>query len=153
MPDFYNSNLQDEDEVEITDLDSQNDGSSASLSLGLLKLIRKIPLFVNSRTRSTAMTLLTCVIMLLFLVQPGLPDIPRQASSTSVLARFNSTPVHSPLSIIGTPSAKEVTWIRISNVKVVFLKLRDGTMGWHHCIVQHSFTLPNYAHPTVVICI
>jgi len=70
MPDFDTSNIQDDDRVEIADLDLQNDGSSTSLSIVLLRFIRKIPLFANTRTRSTALALLTCVLMLLFLTYP-----------------------------------------------------------------------------------
>jgi hypothetical protein len=33
MPDFDTSDIRDDDQVEITDLDSQNDGFSSSLSL------------------------------------------------------------------------------------------------------------------------
>ncbi len=64
MPDFDTSNIQDDDRVEITDLDLQNDGSGTSLSIVLLRFIRKIPLFANTRTSSTALALLTCALML-----------------------------------------------------------------------------------------
>src|SRR5260370_24729970 len=109
MPDFDTSNIQDDDRVEITDLDLQNDGSSTSLSIVLLRFIRKIPLFANTSARSTALALLTCVLMLLFLVQPGLPHIPRQASSTSALATSYAVHVHSPLSLIFPPPPTKVT--------------------------------------------
>ena len=38
MSDFDISNIQDEDYIEITDLDLQNDGTSTSFSLVLLRL-------------------------------------------------------------------------------------------------------------------
>ena len=152
MSDFYTRNIQDDDSVEITDLDLQNDGSSTSLSIVLLRFIRKIPLFANTRAMSTALALLTCALMLLFLVQPGLPDIPRQVSSTSALARFNSIPVQSSLSIIGAPPANKVTWIKISNGIIIEIQASPGTIVWHNCKVQHWFIPRKYAHPTVVIC-
>ncbi len=153
MSDFDTSNIQDEDNVEITDLDPQNDGSSTSLSIVLLRLVRKTPLFANTRARSTTLALLACAIMLLFLVQPGLPDIPKKTSSTSALATSNAVDVQSQLHIIGAPSAHNVTWIRISNGKVVVIQASAGTIVWQHCKVQHWFTPPKYSHPTVVMCI
>jgi len=152
MPDFDTSNIQDDDRVEITDLDPQSEGSNTSLSLVLLRFVRKIPLFANTRTRSTALALLTCVLMLLFLVQPGLPDIPRQASSTSALATSYAVDVQSSLSSIGTPPAKKVTWIKISNGIITEIQASPGTIVWHNCKVQHWFIPRKYAHPTVVIC-
>jgi hypothetical protein len=152
MPDFDGSNIEDEDAVEIIDLDPQNDDSSASLSLVLLKFIRKIPLFANTRTRSTALAMLTCVIVLLFLVQPGLPAIPRQVSSASALVRFNSTPVQTPRSIIGAPSAKVVTWIRISNGTVIERQARVGVVVWHDCKPRRRRIPRYYQGLLIVIC-
>ncbi|HEX6109753.1 MAG TPA: hypothetical protein VFZ02_10120 [Ktedonobacteraceae bacterium] len=152
MPDFDTRNILDDDRVEITDLDLQNDGSSTSISIVLLRFIRKIPLFANTRARSTALALLTCVLMLLFLVQPGLPDIPRQASSTSALATSYAVDVQSPLSNIGAPPANKVTWIKISNGKVIEIQASPGTIVWNNCKVQHWFIPRKYAHPTIVIC-
>ena len=153
MSDFDISNIQDEDYVEITDLDLQNDGTSTSFSLVLLRFVRKIPLCANIRARSTTLALLACAVMLLFLVQPGLPDIPRQAPRTSALATSYAVDVRSPLSIIGTPSAHNVTWVRISKGKVIIIQVSTGTMVWHHCRVQRWSTSPKYSHPTVVICV
>ena len=152
MLDFGSGNFQDDDEVEITDLDPQSEGSNTSLSLVLLRFVRKIPLFANTRTRSTALASLTCVLMLLFLVQPGLPDIPRQASSTSALATSYAVHVQSSLSSIVTPPAKKVTWIKISNGIITEIQASPGTIVWHNCKVQHWFIPRKYAHPTVVIC-
>jgi hypothetical protein len=152
MQDFDISDVRDEDRVEITDLDPQNDGSSTSSYLVLLRLVRKIPLFVNTRARSTTLALLACVIILLFLVQPGLPDISRQTSSTSALATSYAVHVQSPHTIIDAPSAHNVTWIRISNGNVIVIQASTETSVWHYCRVQHSFTLPKNTHPIVVIC-
>ena len=62
MSDFDISNIQEEDYVEITDLDLQNDGTSTSFSLVLLRFVRKIPLFANTRARSTTLALLACAV-------------------------------------------------------------------------------------------
>ena len=153
MSDFDISNVQDEDQVEITDLDPQNVGSGTSPSLVLLRFVRKIPLFANTRARSTTLALLACVVMLLFLVQPGLPDIPRQAPRTSALATSYAVDVQSSHSIIGTPSAHNVTWVRISKGKVIIIQVSTRTMVWHQCRVQRWSTPLKYSHPTVVICI
>jgi hypothetical protein len=152
MLDLGSGNIQDDDEVEITDLDPQSDGSNTSLSLVLLRFVRKKPLFANTRARSTALALLTCVIVLLFLVQPGLPAIPRQASSTSALARFNSTPVQSPISIIGAPSASVVTWIKISNGTIIERQARFGVVVWHDCKPRRWRIPRKYQVPPIIIC-
>ena len=153
MSDFDISNIQDDDYVEITDLDLQNDGTSTSFSLVLLRFVRKIPLCANIRARSTTLALLACAVMLLFLVQPGLPNVPRQTPKTSELASSYAVDVQSPLSILGTPSAHNVTWVRISKGKVIIIQVSTGTMVWHHCRVQRWSTLSKYSHPTVVICV
>src|SRR5260370_39262888 len=114
MPDFDTSNIQDDDEVEITDLDLQNDRSSAPLSLVVLKFARNIPLFASTRARSTTLALLVCAFMLLFLVQPGSPNVPRQTPRTSELASSYAVDVQLPLSMIDTPSTYKVTWIKTS---------------------------------------
>ena len=153
MSDFDISNIQDEDQVEITDLDPHNDGPSTSVSLVLLKLARKTSLFTNTRTRSTTLALLTCVIMLLFLVQPGLPDVRRQTPGTSAQTTSYAVDLQYTLAIKGTPSAHKVTWINVSNGKVIVIQAGPGRIVWHHCKVQRWFTPPKYAHPIVVICI
>ena len=152
MSDFGISNVSDEDQVEITDLDPQTDDSSNSLSLVLLSLARKIPLFANTRARSTMLAWMACVIILLFLVQPGLPDVSRQTSRSSAQTTPFAVDAQSPLFIIGSPSAHNVTWIRISNGKVVVIQANPGRIMWHHCKVQRWFTPPKYSHPTVVLC-
>jgi hypothetical protein len=146
MSDFGISNVSDEDQVEITDLDPQIDGSSDSVSLVLLRLARKIPLFANTRARITMLAWMVCLLMLLFMVQPGLPDVSRQTS------RSSAHDLQYPLAIISATSSSNVTWVRISNGKVVVVQAGPGRIVWHHCKVQRWFAPPKYAHPTVVIC-
>ncbi|HWZ20885.1 MAG TPA: hypothetical protein VNW73_18970 [Ktedonobacteraceae bacterium] len=146
MSDFGISNVSDEDQVEITDLDPQDGSSSASLSLVLLKLARRVPLFANPRVRFTMLVWLVCLLMLLFLVQPGLPNVSRQ---TPVISARD---LQYPLAIISTTSSHNVTWVRISNGKVIVIQAGPGRIVWHHCKVQRWFAPPKYAHPTVVIC-
>ncbi|MGZ3608676.1 MAG: hypothetical protein ACXVDN_10810 [Ktedonobacteraceae bacterium] len=69
MSDYSISHIPDEDQVEITDLDPHDGGSGASLSIVLLKLVRKVPLFANTRARYTMLVWMVCMLMLLFLVQ------------------------------------------------------------------------------------
>jgi len=152
MPDFDTSNIQDDDEVEITDLDLQNDRSSASLSLVILKFVRNTPLFASTRARSTTLALVVCAFMLLFLVQPGSPNVPRHTPSTSELASSYALNVQSSLSLIGTPSTHHVTWIKTSNGNVMVIQENSRTIGWHQCRVQRRPTPPKYVHTTVVVC-
>ncbi len=152
MPDFDTSNIQDDDEVEITDLDLQNDSSSASLSLVLLNFARNIPLFASTRARSTMLALMVCAFMLLFLVQPGVPNIPGQTPRTSELASSSAEDIQSLLSTTGRPSTQNVTWIKTSTGKVIIIQVNTGTVGWHRCKVQHRSTAPNNVHLTVVLC-
>jgi hypothetical protein len=152
MSDFDISNIQDEDEIEITDLDPQDDGFSGSLSLVLLKLARKTPLFANTRTRSTMLACLACGILLLFLVQPGLPDLPGQTPGSSAQSTFYSVDPQYPLTIRRTTPALTVTWIRISHGKEIVVQANPGKVVWHHCKVQPWHIPPKYAHLTVVIC-
>jgi hypothetical protein len=146
MSDYSISIVSDEEPVEITDLDPQDGSSSASLSLVLLKLARRVPLFANPRARFTMLAWLACMIMLLFVVQPGMPNVPRQIS---VISARN---LQYPLAILSTTSTHNVTWIRISNGKVVVVQAGPGRIVWHHCKVQRWFAPPKYTHPTVVIC-
>jgi hypothetical protein len=152
MSDYDISNVQDEDQVEITDLDPQINGFSGPLSLVLLKLARKTPLFANTRVRFTMLAWLACVILLLFLVQPGLPDLRRHTPGSSTQTTSYSIDPQYTLTIKGTTSAHTVTWIRISHGKVVVVYANPGKIVWHHCKVQRWFSPPKYAHPTVVIC-
>lgn len=146
MPDLDISDMQDEDQIEITDLDPQDAVSGASLSFVLLKLVRKVPFFVSARTRFTMLAWLVCVIMLLFLVQPALSGVPKQNPTTS------AQDLQYPLAIISTTSAHNVIWVRVSNGKIIVIQTSPGRVVWHHCKVQRWFTPPKYAHPTVVVC-
>lgn len=146
MPGFDISNIPDGDQVEITDLGPQDDGSRSSLSLVLLKLVRKVPFLGNARTRFTMLAWLACVIMLLFLVQPALPNVPSQTPITS------ARDLQYPLAIISTTSSYNVTWVRVSNGKIIVVQASPGRVVWHHCKVQHWFIPPRYAHPIVVKC-
>ena len=149
MPDFDIGNIQDEDQVEITDLDPQNDGFSGSLSLVLLKLARKTPL-ANTRARSTMLACLACLIMLLFLVQPDLTAI--QALRTLVPAQSSSQLVRSPMLIVAGSSVKQVTWIKISNGVEIVRQAPVGIIIWHHCKMLHWHIPRKYPRPIVVIC-
>lgn len=152
MSAFDLRNIPDEDQIEITDLDLQDGGFSASLSFVLLKFARKVPLFANTRARFTMLAWMVCVIMLLFLVQPGLPDVPRQNAGTSAQTISFDLDIQYALAIKGTTSAHNVTWIRVSNGKVIVIQAGTGRIVWHHCKIQQWFTPPKYAHPVVVIC-
>ncbi len=144
---FDTSNRQDEDHIEITDLDPQDgSGSGASLSIVLLRLTRKVPLLDKPQSRFTILAWLVCVIMLLFLVQPGLPDVPRQIPITS------ARNLEFPLAIINTTSEHNVIWIKVSHGKVIVIQAGSGRIVWHRCKVQRWFIPPKYAHSTVVIC-
>jgi len=149
MPDFDIGNVQDEDQVEITDLDPQDDGFSGSLSIVLLKLARKTP-FVNTRDRSTMLAWLACLIMLLFLVQPDLTSI--QASRTQVPAQFSSLLVRSPMFIVAGSSVKQVTWIKISNEVEIVRQAPVGIIVWHYCKMLHWHIPRKNPRPIVIIC-
>ena len=150
MSDFDISNIQDEDQVEITDLYPQDDGSSTSFSLQLLKFTRKIPLFANSRARSTTLALLACVFVLLFLIQPGLPSI--QALRTRVPAQSSSLPGQSPLFIVDGSSVKQVIWIKISNGVEIVRQAPAGVIVWHHCKLLNWHVPRKYQRPLIFIC-
>lgn len=146
MSDYSISHLPDEDQVEITDLDSLDGSSSASLSIVLLKLSRKVSRSENTRARSTMLAWLACVIILLFLVQPGVPNIPGPTPVTS------ARDLHYPLAVYSAISTHNVTWFRISNGKIIIIPAGTGRIMWHHCKVQRWYTPPKYEHPTVVVC-
>jgi hypothetical protein len=136
MFDFDVSNVQDDDGIEITDLDSQSESSSTSLSIALLKFARKIPFLANTRAKSTALSLLMCGIMLLFLVQPGLPSIPSQASGTPVFAAS-----YSQSSIERFYSKNAVVCIKLPNGILVKRKL-GGTIAWQGWYFPNKYPLP-----------
>jgi hypothetical protein len=147
MQDFDASDVLDDDEVEISDLDSVSERSSSSL---LLKFVRKIPFLVNTRAKNTALSLLLCGIALLFLLQPDLTS--SQASGTRVQATTSSLLVESPAFIVDGSSPREVTWIKIANGVEIVRQAPAGVIIWHHCKLLMWHIPRKYSRPTVVIC-
>jgi hypothetical protein len=144
---FDTSDVLDDDEVEISDLDSVSERSSSSL---LLKFVRKIPFLVNTRAKNTALSLLLCGIALLFLLQPDLTS--SQASRTRVPATTSSLLVESPAFIVDGSSPREVTWIKIANGVEIVRQAPAGVIIWHHCKLLMWHIPRKYSRPTVVIC-
>jgi hypothetical protein len=151
MQDFDTRDLLNDDEVEITDLDSPDDSSSSSLPTVLLRFARKTPLLANTRIKNTALALLGCAIVLLFLVQPGLPGR-AETSIHSSLATSHTAVVQSAPSSIDGHRSRIVTWINISTGVVIINQASPGTIGWHYCKVQRRFTLTKSPHSTLVRC-
>jgi hypothetical protein len=152
MQDFDNRDVPDDDGVEITDLDSKSESSSTSLSLVLLRFVRKIPFLANTHAKNTALALLICVTVLLFLVQPGLPSLSRQTSSTLVPATSSSVPVQSPSSIVYVSSLHEVTWIEDSNGIDVVRRGNVETVVWQNCRQHHLLISSKTQRPILLIC-
>jgi hypothetical protein len=150
MSDFDISDIEDEDLVEITDLDSQDDGSGASLSIVLLEFARKIPFLANTRTKNTTLALLICVFVLLFLVQPDLPSI--QALRTRVPAQSSSLLTQSPIFIVPDSSVKQVTWIKVTNGVEIVRQAPVGIIVWHHCKLLNKHIPRKYQRPIIFIC-
>ncbi len=133
MQDFDTSDVQDDDGIEITDLDPQSESSSTSPSLVLLRFARKIPFLANTRAKSTALSLLMCGVVLLFLVQPGLPSVPSHASNTPVLTTSCSVTDQSPSSIVFVSSVKVTTWVKVSVSLDEVCQARDGIEFCQFC--------------------
>jgi hypothetical protein len=150
MPDVDLSNMLDEDQIEITDLDPLDDGSSASLSLLLLKFVRNIPIFANTRSRSTTLALLACVLVMLFLVQPDLTSV--QALRTQIPAQSSSLLVRSSMFIVDGSSVKQATWIKISNGVEIVRQAPVGVIVWQHCKLRHWHVPQKYQRPIIYIC-
>jgi len=150
MSDFDISNIQDEGQVEITDLDPQVDGSSASVAIALLEFARKIPFLRNIRTKNTTMALLICVFVLLFMVQPDVSSI--QALRTQVPAQSSYLLVQSPLLIVTGSQVKQVTWIKIINGVAIVRQAPPGIIVWHHCKLLIRRFPRKYQRPTIFIC-
>ncbi len=150
MEDFGISDIQDDDKVEITDLDPQNDDSSTSPSLVLLRFVRRIPFLANTRTKNTALALLICGFALLFLVQPDLTSI--QALRTQIPAQSSSLLVRSPMFIVAGSSVKQVTWIKISNGVEIVQQAPVGIVVWHHCKLLNWHIPRKYQRPIIFIC-
>ncbi len=150
MQDFDIVDIPDDDKVEITDLDPQNDGSSTSLSIVLLRFARKIPCVANTRAKNTALALLICAIVLLFLVQPDFTS--SQALGTRIAARSSSLLVWSPAFILAGSSTMEVTWIKFSNGVEIVRQAPAGVIVWHHCKLLSWHVPSKYSRQIVVIC-
>jgi hypothetical protein len=150
MSDFDINTIQDEDQIEITDLDPQDDGSIFSLSLVLLRLARKTPLFTDTRTRSTMLAWLACMIMLLFLVQPDLTSI--QAIRTRIPGQSSSLLVRSPMLIEAGSPVKQVIWIKISKGVETVRQAPVGIIVWHHCKLLNWHVPQKYQRPIIFIC-
>ncbi len=151
MRDFDNSNIQDWDKLEITDLDAQVDDFRDTVSTRLLRFTRSLPFINEPRGKFILMIYCMCVVLLLFMIQPGLPAMTEQ---------FAGTPAHElqyplaiyPFTIQGTSSTQPVTWIRISNGQIITVQAGPGKTVWHHCRIRRWFSPPKYAHPRVMIC-
>ena len=150
MQNFDTSDLLDEDEIEITDLDSPGESSSIPLSVVLLRFVRRIPFLANTHTKNTALALMMCAIVLLFLVQPDLPST--QVSGTQVAARSSSLLVASSAFIVVGSSPRQVIWIKISNGVETVLQAPAGIIVWHGCKLLNWHIPPKYTRPMIVIC-
>ncbi len=151
MSDFDISDIQDLDQVEITDLDGQVDGFGNAISTGLLRFTRSMPFINEPQGKFILLIYCMCIVALLFMIQPGLPAIPEQ---------FAGTPSHElryplaiyPFTIQDTSSAQNVTWIRISNGQIITLQIAPGKIAGYHCKVRHWFAPPRYVHPMIIVC-
>ena len=145
------SNMQDLNQVEITDLDAQADGFEDAASMRLLRFARSLPFINEPWGRCILLIYCLCVVAMLFMIQPELPAMTDQ---------FVGTPAHElqyplaiyPFTIQDTSSAHTVTWIRISNGQIIPVQAGPGKIVWHHCSIKHWFAPPKYAHPTVLVC-
>lgn len=150
MPNFDTSDILDDDQFEITDLDPQHDSTSTSLPIVLLRFVRTLPFLANRRAKNTTLSLLICGFALLFMVQPDLPS--GQASRTRIAAQSSSLLVQSPVFIIEGSSTKEVTWIKISNGVELVRQAPVGVTVWQHCKMLNWHMLRKYLQQRVFIC-
>jgi len=151
MSDFDISDIQGDVQVEITDLDPEVDGSSATLSIQLLRFARKLPLFNDPRGRFTLLVYLICAVVLLCMKQPGLPVLPKQPSGNS-LPGLQYSLARNPLSMSDTTLEKSITWMRSSNGQIIVVQTVPGNNMWHHCKVEHGYASHIYTHLTFVVC-
>jgi hypothetical protein len=152
MQDFENKDLQDKGEVEITDLNPQGEISNTPLSLKILSLVRKVHFSADTRAKLTMLALLIGVIVLLLLLQPALLSMPRQASSTPVLATPSSLPDKSLPSVVVVSATDEVTWIKAPDEIVLIHRASDGTLTWRHCKLQQQFVPGQESRPGPLNC-
>lgn len=152
MQDFENKDLQDEGEVEITDLDSQGEVSNTSLSHKVLRFVRKIRFPANTRAKLPMLALLISVIVLLLLLQPALLSMPRQASSTPLPATSSSLSGRSLPSVVVVSATDEVTWIKAPDEIVFTHRASDGTLTWRHCKLHQQFVPGQESRPGPLNC-
>ncbi len=145
------SNIQDDGQVEITDLDSEVDGSNASVSILLLRFVRTLPFINNTHGKFTLLVYLMCAVILLFMIQPDLPVIPNQAPATSSHELQYPLAIY-PFTFKDTSPTYTVTRIRTSKGQVIIVQIGPGETAWHECKVQRRFTSLKYAHSILVIC-
>jgi hypothetical protein len=136
MQDFESKDAQ--DEVEITDLDPQGEGSGISLPYILLRLVRKIRFSTITRAKLSMLALLIGVIVLLLLLQPALLSIPRQTMNNPVPATPSSLPDRSLPSVVLVSATDAVTWIKAPDEIVLMRRASDGTLTWQHCMLQQQ---------------
>ena len=152
MSDFDISNIHDLDQVEITDLDAQSGGFGDAVSIRLLRFARSLPYVKETRGKFILLMYCMCVVVLLFMIQPGLPAMTEQFAGTQVHDLQYPLAVYYPFTIQDTASEQNVTWIRTSNGRIITFQNAPGRIVGHHCRVRHWFAPPKYAHPLVVVC-
>ena len=150
MQNFDTSDLLDEDEIEITDLDSPGESSSIPLSVVLLRFVRRIPFLANTHTKNTALALMMCAIVMLFMVQPDVPST--RTSGMPVAFQSSSLLLASPASIVKGSTPKQVIWIKFYNGVQIVRQAPAGVVIWHGCKLLNWHVPPKYTRPMVVIC-
>lgn len=151
MSDFDISNIQDLNHIEITDLDTQVDGFSDTVSLRLLRFARALPIINEPRGKIVLLVYMMCAVMLLFMIQPDLPAIPKQTSGIASHELQYPLAIY-PFIVKHTSSARPETWIRVSNGQIIIVQTSTGETASHQCKVQRGFTPLKYAHSTFVVC-
>lgn len=152
MQDFESRDIQDDDEVEITDLDPQDEVSNTSRPHMLLRFVRKIPISTNARAKLITLALLASVIVLLLLLQPLLPSIPRQVSNTTpVQATFSSQ--HSIAQLVGVDisSTNGFIWFKVSNGILIYVGPTSDGSHWHRCRLQQQSSNPGQGSQSIAL--
>ena len=150
MSDFDIGNIQDLDQVEITDLDGQFAGFGDALSIRALRVVRRLPFMNDPRGRFIPLMYGMCAVVLLFMVQPGLPAMTEPLATQAHELQY---PVAIyPFTVQDTSPSQHVTWIRTSNGRIITLQSATGRIAWHHCKVQHWFAPPKYTHTLILVC-
>lgn len=152
MSDFDISNIQDPNQVEITDLDAQSGGFGDAVSIRLLRFVRSLPYVKESRGRFILLMYCMCLMVLLFMIQPGLPTITEHFVGPQAHDLQYPLAVYYPFTIQDTASEQNVTWIRTSDGHIITLQIAPGRFVGRHCRVRHWFAPPKYAHPMIMTC-